>query len=107
MLPASTGRENIGFACLLQTPANFDPTMSTSTSNLLGTYIGRAEAMENVVDTLLPLLTLDQKEVLANALTGMALELPEGTPQNWQHDPEYTVALEGVYKSLLVELWRP
>lgn len=80
--------------------------MSSSTSNLLGTYIGRAEAMENVVDTLLPLLTLDQKEALANALTGMALELPEATPQNWQYDPEYTTALEGVYKSLLVELWR-
>lgn len=80
--------------------------MSSSPSNLLGTYIGRAEAMENVVDTLLPLLTPDQKEALATALTGLALELPEGTPQNWQYDPEYTVALEGVYKSLLVELWR-
>ncbi|MCZ2497327.1 hypothetical protein GN316_11195 [Xylophilus sp. Kf1] len=80
--------------------------MTSPSSNLLGTHIGRAEALENVVDNLLPLLTPDQKEALATALTGLALDLPEDTQQNWQHDPEYTLALEGVYKNLLVELWR-
>jgi hypothetical protein len=77
-----------------------------STSNLLGTCFGRAEAMENVVDILLPLLTPEQKETLATAITGLALQLPEGTARNEQYDPEYSVAMEGVYKTLLVELWR-
>lgn len=62
--------------------------------------------MENVVDILLPLLTPEQKETLATALTGLALQLPEGTARNEQYDPEYSVAMEGVYKALLVELWR-
>lgn len=80
--------------------------MSTTSSNLLGTHIGRAEALETVLDTVIPLLSADQKEALATALTALSLDLPEGTPQNWQYDPEYSVAMEGVYKSLLVELWR-
>ena len=75
-------------------------------ANLLGTYIGRAEALENTLDAVLPLLTADQKEALATALTGLSVALPEGTPHNWQHDPEYSTAVEGVYQSLLVELWR-
>lgn len=80
--------------------------MPSNPSNLLGTYIGRAEALETVVDTLLPLLTPDQKEALATALTTLSLAPPEDTPNNWQHDPEYSQAVEGAYQSLLVELWR-
>ncbi len=80
--------------------------MPSAPTNLLGTHVGRAEALETVVDTLLPLLTPEQKEVLATALTSLSLHLPEDTPQNWQYDPEYSEALDGVYKSLLVELWR-
>ncbi|QHI98250.1 hypothetical protein GT347_09735 [Xylophilus rhododendri] len=80
--------------------------MSTAPSNLIGNYFGRAEALENVVDCILPLLTPDQKEALATALTNLSLNPPEGTPQNWQYDPEYSAALDGVYQTLLVELWR-
>lgn len=80
--------------------------MASNTSNLMGTYIGRAEAMETVVDTVLPLLTADQKEALATALTALSLAPPEDTPHNWQYDPEYSQAIDGVYQSLLVDLWR-
>jgi hypothetical protein len=80
--------------------------MPTLPANLLGTHIGRAEALENALDALLPLLTPDQKEAFATALTGLSVALPEDTPHNWQHDPEYSAAIEGVYQGLLVELWR-
>ncbi|WPB57551.1 hypothetical protein [Xylophilus sp. GOD-11R] len=87
-------------------PPSESAHMSSAPSNLLGTHIGRAEALENVLDVLLPLLTVDQKEALATQLTALSVALPEGTPQNWQYDPEYSAAIEGVYQSLLVELWR-
>jgi len=80
--------------------------MPSTPTNQLGTFIGRAEALENLLDALLPLLTPGQKEALATEITALSLAVPEDTPHNWQHDPEYSEAIEGVYKSLLVELWR-
>lgn len=80
--------------------------MPATPSNLLGTHVGRAEALETVLDTIIPMLSPDQKEALATAITAITLSPPENTQQNWLYDPEYSVAMEGVYKTLLVELWR-
>ncbi len=80
--------------------------MPSTPADQLGHYIGRAEALENVLDAVLPLLTPEQKEALATAVTALTLDPPEDTPHNWQHDPEYSVSLEGAYQTLLVELWR-